>query len=84
MVEHSFIASVTRQVCCVGDTARDRLKMVEHRASATAIVPPKSVESMTMKGQIKPTFVARTTEGEEPKQRPEHTIVSIIITDLIF
>ena len=40
--------SQKRQVFCVGD----RLKMVKHKAWATTIVAPKSVGSMTTKGQI--------------------------------
>ena len=39
------------------------MKVVRHKAWATAIVAPKSVGSMTAKGQMKPTFSLKV-EGE--------------------
>ena len=39
------------------------MKMVKHKAWATTIVAPKSVGSMTTKGQMKPTFSLKV-EGE--------------------
>ena len=73
--------SVNRQVFCV----RDRLKMVQHQSLATLAF--KSVGSMTMKGQMKPT--CRVNYGvpgrrEQPKQCPMFTIVLSILTNLIF
>ena len=66
----------------------DRLKMVKHKAWATTNVVPKSVGSMTMKGQMKPTYRVSLTAslaGENSQSNtPEHTIVSSILTDLIF
>ena len=47
----ALLPSVKRQVFCVGN----RLKMVKHKACAITIVVPKSVGSMTTKGQMKPT-----------------------------
>ena len=47
----ALLPLVKRQVFCV----RDRLKMDKHKAWATTIAAPKSVGSMTTKGQMKPT-----------------------------
>ena len=47
----ALLPLVKRQVFCVGD----RLKMDKHKAWATTIVAPKSVGSLTTKGQMKPT-----------------------------
>ena len=73
-----------RQVFC----NVERLKMVKHQSWVTTIVVPKSVGSMTMKGQMKPTFRVSLTESQvgEKSQRnaSEHIIVSSILTDLIF
>ena len=48
---------VKRQVFCVGG----RFKMVKHKAWATTLVMPESVESITTKGQMKPTFRVSST-----------------------
>ena len=76
----ALLPSVKRQVFCVGD----RLNM----AWATTIVAPKSAGSMTTKGQMKPTCRVSLTAsqaGENSQSNvPEHTIVSSILTDLIF
>ena len=48
----ALLPSVKRQVFCIGES----LKMVKHQAWATTIVAPKSLGSMTAKGQMKPTF----------------------------
>ena len=73
----ALLPSVKRQVFWVGD----RLKMVKHKAWATTIVAPKSVGSMTTKGQMKPTCRVSLTAsqaGEDSQSNvPEHTIVSI-------
>ena len=39
-----------------GILCSDRLKMIKHKAGANTVVAPKSVEPITMKGQMKPTF----------------------------
>ena len=58
------------------------------RPGATTIVAPKSVGSMTTKGQMNPTSrvsVTASQAGENSQTNGrEHTIVSIILTDLIF
>ena len=56
----ALLPSVKRQVFCVGD----RLKMVKHKAWATTIVAPKLVESMTTKGQMKPTCRVSLTASQ--------------------
>ena len=80
----ALLPSVKRQVFCVGD----RLKMVKHQAWATTIVTPKSVGSMTTKGQMEPTLRVSLTASQvgENSQRnvPQLTIVSSILTGLIF
>ena len=48
----ALLPSVKRQVFCEGD----RLKMDKHKAWATTIVAPKSVGSLTTKGQMKPIY----------------------------
>ena len=80
----ALLPLVKRQVFCVGD----RLKMVKHQAWATTIVTPKSVGSMTTKGQMEPTLRVSLTASQvgENSQRnvPQLTIVSSILTGLIF
>ena len=64
--------------------------MDKHMAWDSFCVAPKSVGSMTTKGQMKPTF--RVSSKASPGQSgensqsndPEHTIVSSILTGLIF
>ena len=62
--------------------------MVKHKAWATTIVAPKLVGSITTKGQMQPTCRVSLTAsqaGENSQSHaPEHTIVSSILTDLIF
>ena len=80
----ALLPSVKRQVFCVGD----RLKMVKNHAWATIIVVPKSVGSMTTKGQMKPIFrvslMASQVRENSQRNVPVHTIVSSILTDLTF
>ena len=80
----ALLPSVKREVFCVGD----RLKMLKHKAWATTIIAPKLVGSMTTKGQMKPTCrvsLLASQAGENSQSNvPEHTIVSSILTDLIF
>ena len=63
-------------------------KIVKHKARATTIVAPKSVGSMTTKGQMKPTCRVSLTASQAAENSqsnvPEYTIVSSILTDLIF
>ena len=81
------IAFGNRQVFCVGD----RFKVDKHNSwNNNSVVSPKSVESMTTKRQMKPTFsVSKTaSQARENSQSnvPEHTLVSSILnySDLIF
>lgn len=80
----ALLLLVKRQVFCVVGM----LKMVKHKAWATTIVAPKLVGSMTTKGQMKPTCRVSLTAsqvGENSQSNvPKHTILSSILTDLIF
>ncbi len=58
------------------------------RPGATTIFAPQSVGWMTTKGQMNPTSRLSVTASQAGKNSqtngPEHTIVSSILTDLIF
>ncbi len=58
------------------------------RPGATTIVAPESVGSMTKKGQMNPTSRVSVTASQARENSQtnvsEHTIVSSILTDLIF
>ena len=73
----ALLPLVTRQVFCVGD----RLKMVKHQALATTIVAPNSVGSMD---RCRVSSTASPAGENSQCNVLEHTIVSSILTDLIF
>ena len=77
----ALLTSVKRQVFSV----RDRLKMIKQKAWATTLLRLDRVNDheRTDEANFHGKFNSVSGHREQPKQSPEHTIVSSILKDLI-